>query len=254
MVQALSTWLRQATSFLSTDVELTMSDTLKKNLSANKVITKKTRPVSSAHTPKRSSEDRAVTAPEDDDYHQDGEVNADENSAEYDVIHPTGDKMRDKVRKLLMDALYVKEEELVGTEQEAQTVANAIEGAMFKKYDGNGAPYKSKYRNISFNLKDKKNSKLRMAVLRRHIPPSELLELSNEELANDELKKTREEVHEKMTRDAMPYNKQEASTDMFKCGKCKQRKCTYFQMQTRSADEPLTTFVSCVNCGNRWKF
>lgn len=32
------------------------------------------------------------------------------------------------------------------------------------------------------------------------------------------------------------------------------RKTTYYQMQTRSADEPMTTFVTCVNCGNRWKF
>ena len=44
-----------------------------------------------------------------------------------------------------------------------------------------------------------------------------------------------------------------AATDMFKCGKCKQRRCTYYQMQTRSADEPMTTFVCCTVCGNRWK-
>jgi transcription elongation factor S-II len=41
---------------------------------------------------------------------------------------------------------------------------------------------------------------------------------------------------------------------MFMCGKCKSRKTTYYQLQTRSADEPMTTFVNCVNCGNRWKF
>jgi transcription elongation factor S-II len=41
---------------------------------------------------------------------------------------------------------------------------------------------------------------------------------------------------------------------MFKCGKCKTMKTTYYEMQTRSADEPMTTFVSCLNCENRWKF
>jgi transcription elongation factor S-II len=43
------------------------------------------------------------------------------------------------------------------------------------------------------------------------------------------------------------------TTDMFRCGKCGQRKCCYYQLQTRSADEPMTTFITCVPCGNRWK-
>jgi DNA-directed RNA polymerase subunit M/transcription elongation factor TFIIS len=40
----------------------------------------------------------------------------------------------------------------------------------------------------------------------------------------------------------------------FKCGKCKSKKTDYYQMQTRSADEPMTTYVTCMACGNRWKF
>ncbi len=43
------------------------------------------------------------------------------------------------------------------------------------------------------------------------------------------------------------------ATDQFKCRACGQRQCTYYQMQTRSADEPMTTFINCLNCGNRWK-
>mgnify|MGYP002639448773 CR=1 FL=1 len=44
-----------------------------------------------------------------------------------------------------------------------------------------------------------------------------------------------------------------ASTDTFTCRKCKGNQCTYYQMQTRSADEPMTTFVTCLLCSTRWK-
>lgn len=50
------------------------------------------------------------------------------------------------------------------------------------------------------------------------------------------------------------YNsKKVAKTDMFKCGKCKKRECSYYELQVRSADESSTIFVSCLNCGNRWR-
>ena len=44
-----------------------------------------------------------------------------------------------------------------------------------------------------------------------------------------------------------------ATTDMYKCGKCKQNKTVYYKLQTRSADEPETTFITCVNCNHKWK-
>ena len=49
------------------------------------------------------------------------------------------------------------------------------------------------------------------------------------------------------------YNsKKVAKTDMFKCGKCKKKECSYYELQVRSADESSTIFVTCLNCGNRW--
>lgn len=48
-------------------------------------------------------------------------------------------------------------------------------------------------------------------------------------------------------------SKQVAKTDVFKCGKCKKRECSYYELQVRSADESSTIFVSCLNCGNRWR-
>ena len=45
--------------------------------------------------------------------------------------------------------------------------------------------------------------------------------------------------------EAQRSRKRMATTDQFQCGKCRKRQCSYYQMQTRSADEPMTTFVIC---------
>lgn len=45
----------------------------------------------------------------------------------------------------------------------------------------------------------------------------------------------------------------EATTDTFTCKKCKSKKCSYYLLQTRSADEPMTCYVTCLDCGKRWK-
>ena len=42
------------------------------------------------------------------------------------------------------------------------------------------------------------------------------------------------------------------ATDKWLCNGCKMRKCTYYELQTRSADEPMTIFIQCLNCGKRW--
>lgn len=58
----------------------------------------------------------------------------------------------------------------------------------------------------------------------------------------------------KMERDKHKYEiDKRLATSEFKCRKCNQRECSYYQLQTRSADEPMTTFVTCLNCGNNWK-
>jgi len=40
---------------------------------------------------------------------------------------------------------------------------------------------------------------------------------------------------------------------IFQCKKCFSKKTTYYSLQTRSADEPMTNFITCLVCGNRWK-
>lgn len=43
-------------------------------------------------------------------------------------------------------------------------------------------------------------------------------------------------------------------TNEYKCGRCKEKNCTYYQLQVRCSDEPMTTFVNCLNCNNKWSF
>jgi len=44
-----------------------------------------------------------------------------------------------------------------------------------------------------------------------------------------------------------------ANTDRYVCSRCKKNQCSYYELQTRSSDESMTCFISCLNCGNRWR-
>jgi hypothetical protein len=43
------------------------------------------------------------------------------------------------------------------------------------------------------------------------------------------------------------------ATDRFRCSQCQKKMCSYYELQTRSADEPMTIFIRCLNCGKQWK-
>ena len=61
-------------------------------------------------------------------------------------------------------------------------------------------------------------------------------------------------IEAKIEREKNTYeNNTQGTSKEFKCSRCKKRETKYTQVQTRSADEPMTTFVTCVNCGNHWK-
>ena len=167
-----------------------------------------------------------------------------------------GDPLRDRTRELLAEALVlcVGESGVYASRADCAATATAVERAMANKWTDVGKEYKAKFRQLAFNLKDPKNPDLRAQVADGLIDPVSLLELAPEQLASAERRTENEAIREHATNEAVRGQKKEASTDAFKCGKCKQRKCTYYQLQTRSADEPMTTFVTCVNCDNRWKF
>ena len=44
-----------------------------------------------------------------------------------------------------------------------------------------------------------------------------------------------------------------AMSDMIKCSRCKSKKVSYYELQTRSGDEASTLFMNCLICGKKWK-
>lgn len=108
--------------------------------------------------------------------------------------------------------------------------------------------YVDHLRSIHYNLK---NDRLIKMVINGEMKSQDIAFMTHQEM-NPE--KWEELIKAKSIRDKNKFEQNlEAATDTFTCRKCKSKKCTYYQMQTRSADEPMTIFVTCIDCGNRWK-
>jgi len=193
----------------------------------------------SAPKPSQSSSSKPSTTQE-----------VDPHSAMASISELTGDPTRDAVRKAIVKALKPKDEV---KHSNYKHIAYSIEDSMFALW-GTGREYTQKYRDLSWNLRDPKNPELNEALLAGEILPQRFVNMSADELASSKVKLERTKSREWMKQaNRSDHNTGASMTDEFKCGKCKQRNCSYYQQQTRGADEPMTTFVTCMTCGNRWK-
>lgn len=162
------------------------------------------------------------------------------------------DDYRNKVIGMFISAFNVAE--LPEGTLDPEDLAVRIEEEHFKLHTSTNDKYKAAIRSKIFNLRDKKNPDLRANVLTGVISPEKFSTMTSEDMASDSMKKQREKYTQEAIREHQMSVAEGTPTDMFKCGKCRKYNCTYTQVQTRSADEPMTTFVFCRECGNRWKF
>lgn len=184
-------------------------------------------------------------------------------SAPRALVIPDGlDKVRVTVRTKLKETLEASEG------GEPAEVATAIEVSMARMFNlgypgENKKDYTAKFRQLSFNLK--KNAPLREDLLQDIVSAEQLIHMSADELATEEkrneIAKLRDDAFQKARLDWADANEDkinkqcgiENAKGLFTCGRCKSTKTSNTQKQTRSADEPMTVFVQCHNCGNRWK-
>ena len=113
--------------------------------------------------------------------------------------------------------------------------------------------YKKNYMKIFGNIKTNKNADFVLNKIKYGLwEPQNILSMKPQLLYPDLWEELLLKNAKKLNMIGKEMNQQ--GTDIFRCGKCKKNNCTYYQMQTRSADEPMTTFVTCLECGKRWKF
>ena len=106
--------------------------------------------------------------------------------------------------------------------------------------------YSDKLKSILANLNPRIISQIQDEIL----DPTRIAYYTHQELDPMKWKHVLEEK-EKMDKQKFE-RKVQASTDVFTCGNCNERNCTYSQAQIRSSDEAITTFVTCLVCDHQW--
>ncbi|XP_006145214.1 transcription elongation factor A protein 3 isoform X3 [Tupaia chinensis] len=165
----------------------------------------------------------------------------------------TGDSVRDKCVEMLSAALKA-EDDYKDYGVNCDKMASEIEDHIYQELSSTDMKYRNRVRSRISNLKDPRNPGLRRKVLSGAIAAGLIAKMTAEEMASDELRELRNAMTQEAIREHQMAKTGGTTTDLFQCSKCKKKNCTYNQVQTRSADEPMTTFVLCNECGNRWKF
>ena len=157
--------------------------------------------------------------------------------------------------KKCAEFLNIARDNVIVINMEKGIFNNAIElsknnGNPLKWSDPNFVRYYARNaRRLLANISYTTNANVLISKIKNgHIDPYSLVKLTREELNPDLWETLKSKNLEKIV------VKQLATEDgMFKCNKCKSMKTVYYQMQTRSADEPMTTYVTCTNCNTKWK-
>lgn len=140
------------------------------------------------------------------------------------------DAVRLKCRELLVQALTVDGETPEGCSS-AEELAEELEECIYGEFKNTDMRYKNRIRSRVANLKDPKNPTLRTNYISGMITAAKLAKMSPEEMASDEMKKIREKFVKEAINDAQLATAEGTKTDLLKCGKCKQRNCTYNQVR-----------------------
>ncbi|GES57639.1 transcription elongation factor S-II [Aspergillus terreus] len=166
-------------------------------------------------------------------------------------VNQTANRIRDSCIGLMYDGLCLNSTE---APRAVLAKASAIEAAAYTAYGPETKEqYRTKIRSLYQNLKNKSNPTLRVRVLSSEVTPEHFVKMSHDELRSAEQREQDAKIQKQNMDKAMVAQAERSISTSLQCGKCGQRKVTYTEAQTRSADEPMTLFCTCMNCGKSWK-
>jgi len=114
--------------------------------------------------------------------------------------------------------------------------------------------YMSNLRKITSNLYSEsyvKNTELIHRYKNKEVTFKDISKMDHYSLFESKWKERIE--HQKNIEKRQLEGNKSMATEQFLCTRCFKRECTYYEMQTRSADEPMTIFINCLNCGKNWR-
>jgi DNA-directed RNA polymerase subunit M/transcription elongation factor TFIIS len=162
------------------------------------------------------------------------------------------EQFRKNIREKLT-VFFEKEKDAINLEKGVHNWAlkEATNKKVVKKWDNPFFVqiYIDHLRSIYMNLK---NENLIKMVKNGEIKSQDIAFMTHQEFCPE---KWEELIKAKGIRDKNKFEqKLEAMTDRYTCRKCKSKRCSYYQLQVRSSDEGITTYVACLDCGQRMKF
>lgn len=170
-----------------------------------------------------------------------------------DVVEPVRLKVRKKLLDILDDSELTEHVEICIYNHTIRR-ARFLGMPRYWKNPNFRYAYTTKALSIIFNLKNPRNPKLLERLMKGEIGPKKLVNGHPAELFPEPWDKWYDEAAERTLRKQRGVNPDDVPDGVHQCRQCKSMKTTYTQLQTRSADEPMTTFVVCLNCSKRWKF
>ena len=162
------------------------------------------------------------------------------------------DPLRQSIRVSITKALLKIDGK---NELKIKVISAIIETGLWKAYGTKPCDYTNKSRTLLANIM--RSDEFKKKILDGIFKPEDLATMDPKDMLDDKVRQEKAELEKQIIdskrSDYMIAN-MTIKEGMYTWRKCKSKKTTFYEQQTRSADEPMTTFVNWLDWGTNMKF